>query len=243
LCRLADARDDVLALVVDDDIGTGGRRGLGLGRTADRGEHLPRAEQPSALHRGVPHRSGTAGDQHPLAGHAAARQHRMHGRQPGNAQACAGLVRHAVGQRHRLRRRQHDMLRRRAERAAPSGIPDPYALADAIARDTIADGVDHAHAVAVRDHARERHAGPAASARLGVRRIHAGPVQPHAHLAGIGHRVRNVAELQNLRGRAVAFVEGSLHANSSCDVAAILSPPRGMDAQNLTHWLRAAAAD
>src|SRR5450631_1392778 len=74
-----------------------------------------------------------------------------HGR---NAEAGAGLEAHFVGQLDRLRRRQRDGFGGRAEGAFPLAVPHPHPFADARLRDAFAYLVDHAGAVAVRDHAR-----------------------------------------------------------------------------------------
>ena len=58
--------DDVVGLVVDDEIGAGEPRLLGLGRRTDGRDHL-RAAPFRKLHRVVADRAGAAGDQHGLA--------------------------------------------------------------------------------------------------------------------------------------------------------------------------------
>ena len=72
-----------------------------------------------------------------------------------NAETGACFHRDIGGQAHRLFRRQHDPVGGGAERTPPLTVPDPDALADARGGNAVADGVDLAGAIAVRDDARE----------------------------------------------------------------------------------------
>ena len=150
--------------IVDHGIGTRCARQRRLLRAAHCRHNLARPEQARELNRVVADRPCATGHQHPAACHAAIGDHRMQGGQRRDAQARAGLVADAGRQGHGLPLRQDDVLRRRPEGPAPGRIPDPDALADALAGHAAAHSIDHAHAVAVRHDARKRH-GAAAQAR------------------------------------------------------------------------------
>ena len=65
----------------------------------------------------------------------------------------------------------------------------------------VADPVDLAGAVAVRDDARERDLAVDAGAALDVGRIDAGGREPHPHLAASGFAGLDIADAQHLAGR------------------------------------------
>ena len=107
--------------------------------------------------------------------------------------------RYSVGQSDRLLGRQRDGAGRRPEGALPLRVPDPDPLAEARRVDARPDPVDHAGAVAVRDHPRGQHRARA-RAGLPVGGVHARGVNVHPHLARAGLRVRHLAETGAPRG-------------------------------------------
>jgi hypothetical protein len=102
----------------------------------------------------------------------------------------------SIGERDGLPGRQRHQLRAGAVSPAVLAVVDPDPLADAPALDAFTHRLDHAGAVAVGNDARERHRRTApAGPLLGVRRIDAGGVNSHQHLAACGLRRRHLADL------------------------------------------------
>ena len=130
----------------------------------------------------------------------------------GNAQTRAHLVADVVGERDRLVGGHHGELRGGAEGPVGLGAVDPDALSGPGRVDAVADRVDDARPVAVRDHPRIRHpvADPVA-ALLRVPGVDARDSDADANLArsrlGVGH----LADLQHLRRRARPLVPSCEH--------------------------------
>src|SRR4051812_14179804 len=90
------------------------------------------------------------------------------GRDPGDAQTGTELIADLIRERDGLIGGHDRELGGSAESPVRLGAIDPDALADATTLDTIADSVDDARAVAVRNHARVGHAIPPQSPRFFV---------------------------------------------------------------------------
>src|SRR5262249_16798640 len=75
----------------------------------------------------------------------------------------------------------------------------------------VAQHVDDAGAVAVRNDAWKGDLAREAGARLHVRRIDAGRGEPDAHLAGTGTRRLDLADLKHIAGGSVPFVIPGTH--------------------------------
>ena len=109
-------------------------------------------------------------------------------------------------------RRQRDVFGGGAEGALPLPIPNPDPLAEARFGDAVADLVDDAGAVAVRDEARPGDLAGGALARFDVGRVDAGSRELDADLAGAGLRRLDLADAQHLACRTVLLVIGGAHA-------------------------------
>lgn len=104
------------------------------------------------------------------------------------------------------------VLRGDTESPVGLGRVDPHALPDTADVDTVADSVDNAGGVAVRDHPRVEHrrAGPAAPL-LGVARVDSGDGDTDAHITGAGDQIGQLAHVQHLGGGALLVVPGRKH--------------------------------
>jgi hypothetical protein len=134
-----------------------------------------------------------------------------HGR---DAETGAGLVADMGGERYRKVGRQHDVFGAGAEGALPLRVPDPDALTLSCGGDAVADRIDGAGAVAVRDHARMGDFAGTAFARLHVGGVDAGGLEPDADLAGTRLRRFDVGHPQNVAGRAVSLIERRTHSST-----------------------------
>jgi hypothetical protein len=176
--------------------------------------HHTRTGLPGQHHGCCAHRPGRALHQHRAA---LQRPGAMHGAvrgDAGNAQAGPLRERHRIGQRHRLRGRHHHVLRGCAERPVALRAVAPHALAQPRGRHPRAHLVDGARAVAVRDHARARHAvAERILALLDVARVDARAGHAQAHFAGAGLRVGHFADHQHVACGALSFVPGCDHGN------------------------------
>src|SRR5665811_1494792 len=134
-----------------------------------------------------------------------------HGR---NAEAGAGLQAHFIRQLDRLRGGQCYKFGSGAEGALPLPIPDPDPLAQARFGDAVADLVDLACAVAVRDQARPGDLAGRTLARFDIGRVDAGVAEFDPHLAGAGLRRLFLSHAQYLARGTVLLVIGGSHALS-----------------------------
>src|SRR6185503_12275565 len=132
-----------------------------------------------------------------------------HGR---DAEAGAGFEAHIVRQLDRLRGRQRDKFGGGAERALPLPVPQPDPFADARLRHAVADRVDDAGAVTVRDDARPGDLAGRALARFDVGGVDAGGGELDPHFARAGLRRCDVADLQHLARGPVLLVPTRLHS-------------------------------
>src|SRR5215472_5051900 len=149
----------------------------------------------------VPHRRvASVGEQ------AAVRGHRRH------AEARTKLRGDAVGQLDRLPGRNHRPLRRRPPRPACRGQPGPHPLAGPARVDAVADRVDYARSVVVRDLEPVDRAGRGPAARLPVGRVDAGVLDLDPNLAGSWLRPVDVLDPQDFAARAMTVVHRSSHA-------------------------------
>src|SRR5690606_27905112 len=101
-------------------------------------------------------------------------------------------------------------LRRRPHGPLPLSVPDPNAFADAVLGNAFPNLVDDPGAVAVR-HDESRLNGTAAGPGLGVRRIHAGRMEPDSYLAGARRGIGQFPDLQDLLCFTVLGIPGCAH--------------------------------
>ncbi len=207
------ARADILALVVDNVVGARLMRERGLLRRAHRGDDLGLAPF-GELDGVVSDRARAGGDQHRRAILDTSERDRLVGGIGRNAETRAGVHRRAGRQRHRLCGRHGDEFGSGTEGAPPLPVPDPDAFAHAGRGDAVADSVDLAGAVAVRDHAWKRDLARHPGAAFHVGRVDAGCGEAHAHLAGAGLRRLHLVHAQHGAGRPVGLVIGSTHQAS-----------------------------
>ena len=193
--------------VVDHEVGAAMARvvGLCIGCGADH----PGAARFGDLRRIMADRRPGASDEQRLAGDRPVQPNRLQRRERRNAEACARRDLDAVGQFHRLFGGQHAIFRRCAEGALPLRVPQPHPLADVAVIDAVADRIDHACAVAMRDDAWPCQWTPTPALHVG--RVDAGHGDFHANLAGARLGRIHVADRQYVARRTVAFVPGSLH--------------------------------
>ena len=212
---LHDAPGDIRGAVVDHHRRAGVRRHAGLLVAAHRRDERPRPGELRELHGVESDRAGAAGDEHILAFERPVVEERVVGRHRRHAERGAALEGRARRQRHRLARGQSHVFGCRAEGPPALRVPDPDLLPEAAPAHALADRVDLAGAVAVRDD--QRMAWPVADteAAIAVGRVDTGEANPHPHLARPGPRLGELADLQHLAGGAVSGVEGRLHAGTS----------------------------
>jgi hypothetical protein len=103
----------------------------------------------------MPDRTCTATDKDSLAIDGTLAKDRVHRRQGGNAKDGTFYKGNIISQGYGLFRGQGDKLGRCAEGALPLPVPDPDPLADAVRRNTVADGLDNARAIAMRNDRRK----------------------------------------------------------------------------------------
>src|SRR4029077_1237120 len=144
---------------------------LRLSVGADGGNQTARAAEPRELGSVETDGSGRAGHPHIAPLERPVRIQREVGRHRWHTKACAQFERDPSRQRHGLGRRYAYILGGGAEWAAPLGVPGPHPFADAASIDSLADLVDLACPVAVRNN--ERVAWPVADAAppVAIRRI------------------------------------------------------------------------
>ena len=196
--------------VVHDQVGAGAPGQVGLLLAAHR-RHDPGAEEFGQLDRVVTHRPCAAGHQDrlaidgPVGEQAAVRGHR------GHAQARAELERGVVRQRHRPIGRDDGPFRRRSPATPGRCQPGPYPLANPALVHSLADRVDHACAVVVRDLEAVDRTRRGSAARLPVGRVDTGEGDLDPDLAGTRLRAVDVLHPQHLSARAEVIVERSSH--------------------------------
>ena len=198
--------------VVHDEVGARKPGLLGLGRRTDGRDHLGAAPF-GELHGIVTDGAGAAGDEYRLSHDRAVAIEagpRGHG---GDAERGAFRKRQIVRQRRHQMFGERNVFSRRAERAAVAlAVEQPDALAGLEPRDAVADLVDDARAVAVRNDARIFHRAIAAAAAADIGGIDAGRLQPHPDFARAGHRRRHLAIGQHLGRGARSLVPDRLHS-------------------------------
>lgn len=134
------------------------------------------------------------------------------GGDPRDAKARSDLVRDAIGQLDGVILGHDGELRGGAEGPIGLGAVDPDALSDAAPGDAVADRVDDARAITVRDHTRVRHpvANPVA-ALLRITRIDARNRNPDPYLTRARLRIRHLADFEHVRSGSRSFVPSREH--------------------------------
>src|SRR6516164_6814157 len=131
-----------------------------------------------------------------------------------NAKARAYLVGDFVGERNGLALRHAGQLRGGAKRPVGLRAVGPHPLPDPAAVHSVADGVDHAGAVAVRDDPRKAHRSSLpAGALLGVAGIEAGEADSNPDLTRAGLGIRQLSHLQDICRRTLPVIPGRQHVS------------------------------
>ena len=172
-----------------------------------------RTAEPRQLRRVVADCTGRALHEHGLSRDRSVREQAMVRGDGGNSQAGALCERDVLRQRNGLLLGNDRVLRRRPPRALPLCLVDPHALADPRRRHSLADAIDDAGAVLVRNDPRERERGAARSTapRFDVGRVHARRVDADAYFAGTGLRLSELPRPQDVAGGSLIFVPRSEH--------------------------------
>ncbi len=156
--------------------------------------------------------AGTTHDQQGLVLDLAVGEHgtvRRHGR---NAEARPGVVARLLRQARREVAAYRDILRGGPEAALVLSLvyPDPLTLSALV--DAFANRLDNARTIAIGYHeACIQQAGKRTCTFLDVRWIDGAGVEAYEHLARVGARSVDVAELQDLPGCAELAVQGRAH--------------------------------
>jgi hypothetical protein len=117
-------------------------------------------------------------------------------RDAGDPKTGTLLCGHTIRQRNDLRNRDHRVFRGSAEWTIRSGAVTPHAAVKPVRRHAVADSVDVASAIAVRDDARVRHAvAECVLSFLDVAEIDPGGGDPNPDLARTWSGVRHYADL------------------------------------------------
>ena len=201
---------DVLALVVDDVVGSSAPRELRLVLGADGGDHR-RTGGLGELHGVMADAAGAAGDQRRAAATKTRHRDGMGGGHRRDAEAGAFGKARVVGEGDRERLRQSDVFGGGAEGTLPLAVPDPDALADPARRDTAADCIDDPRGIAVRNDPRKHDLAGASLARLDVGWIDPGCRDPDPDLARARRGRLDLADPQHVPRGTVRFIIGSAH--------------------------------
>ena len=157
--------------------------------------------------------------QHPVhqnrfAGDRAVAEHGPVSRDPRNSQARAHLVGDFIDERNGLQVGHAGQLRGGAEWPVRLCAIGPHPLPDPAAVHAVADGVDHAGTVAVRDDPRETHRiSKPAGALLRIAGIDAGEANPYPDFARARFGSRQLPDLQHLCRGTLSVVPGRQHVS------------------------------